>query len=103
MFGSSFENTCAESPNDPKLSDGGGLAQPVPDAITNENCPESDSAPLAEAQAVTARSRSLQRMVRRCDDSVETPKPVETKRVRTCCGGWQDVPVAPIKKRTCCS
>ena len=54
------------TPNDPKLSDGGGLAQPVPDAATNENCPKSDAAPLAEAQAVTARSRSLQRMVRRC-------------------------------------
>ena len=50
---------------DPKLSDGGGLAQPVPNAITSENQPELNAAPDAEAQAVTARSRSLQRMVRR--------------------------------------
>ena len=41
-----------KSPNDPKLSDGGGTAQPVPGQA-------------AEAQDGTARSRSLERMVRR--------------------------------------
>ena len=52
------------APNDPKLSDGGGLAQPVPTGGSQESRPESESAPDAEAQAVTDRSRSLQRMVR---------------------------------------
>ena len=38
----------------------------MPTGGTNANRPESDSAPDAKAQAVTDRSRSLQRMVRRC-------------------------------------
>ena len=42
------------TPNDPKLSDGGGLAQPV----------HGGGKAAAEAPAVTDRSRSLQRMVR---------------------------------------
>jgi len=42
----------AQSPNDPKLSDCGATARPVPGSA-------------AEAQDVTARSSSLQRMVRR--------------------------------------
>ena len=41
-----------ETPNDPKFSDRGGLAQPVPGSVV-------------EAPDVTARSGSLQRMVRR--------------------------------------
>ena len=45
-----------EAPNDRKLSDGGGRAQPVPAAGKAEG---------SEAQAVTDRSRSLERMVRR--------------------------------------
>ena len=44
----------AATPNDPKLSDRGGTAQPVPGSV-------------AEAQDVTARSGSLQRMVRPLD------------------------------------
>jgi len=73
------QSSCGESPNDPKLSDGGGLAQPVPNGGTNESRPESNAAPLAEAQAVTARSRSLQRIVRRCgysDTTVEVERAV---------------------------
>ena len=35
---------------------GSGLAQPVPNGGAQENRPESESAPDAEAQAVTARS-----------------------------------------------
>jgi len=50
--------------NDPKLSDGGGLAQPVPNGGPQESQTEPESAPDAEAQAVTDRSGSLQRMVR---------------------------------------
>jgi hypothetical protein len=45
----------AESPNDPKLSDGGGLARPL----------HGGGKAAAEAAGVTARSSSLQRMVRR--------------------------------------
>lgn len=65
------------SPNDTKLSEGGGLAQPVPNGGTNESRPESNAAPLAEAQAVTASSRSPQRIVRRCGHSDTT---VEVER-----------------------
>ena len=42
--------------NDPKLTDCGATAQPVPGSA-------------AEAPDVTARSSSVQRIVRRCDDS----------------------------------
>ena len=47
------------TPNDPKLSDGGGLARPL----------HGGGKAAAEAAGVTDRSRSLQRMVRRCGDS----------------------------------
>ncbi len=48
--------TRAESPNDPKLSDGGGQARRLPVAVRWWR---------SFAAAVTGRSRSLQRMVRR--------------------------------------
>ena len=61
---SQIQHTRGMTPNDPKLSDGGGLAQPVPGSA-------------AEAQAVTDRSRSLERMVRRCGPSEETVEQYE--------------------------
>ena len=48
----------AKTPNDPKLSDGGGRARPL----------HGGGKVAAEAAGVTDRSRSLQRMVRRCGD-----------------------------------
>ena len=51
--------TCVATPNDLKLSDGGGQARPL----------HGGGKAAAEAAGVTGRSRSLQRMVRRCGDS----------------------------------
>ncbi len=81
----------ARTPNDPKLSDCGGEARPVPGVggLLHRAC-----------RAVAVRWSAWLGVAA---DSLETPKPVETKRVKTCCGGWMDVPIAPIKKRTCCS
>ena len=50
------EQNTRRTPNDPKLSDGGGLARPL----------HGGGKAAAEAAGVTARSRSLQRLVRRC-------------------------------------
>jgi hypothetical protein len=66
------------TPNDRKLSDGGGLAQPVRAKAARVGCVAAGvvkgsvvgGSAWPEAQAVTARSRSLQRLVRRfvgCD------------------------------------
>ena len=51
-------------PNDLKLSDCVGLAGRVPPGETQENQAESTIAPDEEARGMTARSSSLQRMVR---------------------------------------
>lgn len=49
----------AKSPNDQKLSDGGVMAQHVPNGGAPESRAESADAPNAEAQAVTERRRSV--------------------------------------------
>ena len=54
------------TPNDPKISDGVGLAGRVPPGETQENQAESTIAPDEEARGMTARSSSLHRMFRRC-------------------------------------
>jgi hypothetical protein len=51
--------TDEEAPNDPKLSDGGGLAQPVRGR-------RRQGAKVVGSTGCDSRSRSLQRMVRRC-------------------------------------
>jgi len=54
-----------ESPNDPKLSDRVGLAGRVPPGETQEQLPEIANARDEKARGMTARSSSLQRIVRR--------------------------------------
>ncbi len=61
---SDSQSSCGESPNDPKLSDCVGLAGRVPPGETQENQAEIGNAPDEEARGMTARSSSLQRMVR---------------------------------------
>ncbi len=57
--------TSQQWPNDLKLSDCVGLAGRVPPGETQENQAESTIAPDEEARGMTARSSSLERMVRR--------------------------------------
>ena len=65
------QKTPGSGPNDPKLSERGGLAQPVPSGGSQEELSNSNKAPDAEAQAVTDRSGSLLRHVR----PVGVPRP----------------------------
>ena len=70
FIGRSVHERDVEAPNDLKLSDGGGLAQRL-------------GAKAAGAAAMTARSSSLQRMVRRCLYFAGVPEGVTNRAVRT--------------------
>ena len=60
------KRTSEQWPNDPKLSDGGAWRGACPTVERTADAPNVSGAPLAESTRRDTRSRSLQRMVRRC-------------------------------------
>ena len=63
----------ARTPNDPKLSDGGAWRGACPTVERTADATNVSGAPLAESTRRDTRSRSLQRMVRRCGLSELAP------------------------------
>ena len=59
------QSSCDESPNEPKLSDGGGW-QPL--------CGDADGGEGGGSIGADSRSRSMQRMVRRCGRWLKPPE-----------------------------
>ena len=62
------QNTCGESPNDPKLSDGRAGHDPCATLRADENRAESEAATGGKSTGHDAPARSLERMVRRFGD-----------------------------------